>query len=333
MFTARKITAPEQRLFWLASVAALMLLSFSGVLAVSQEEGQQTFTTPQDADKALYDGAKAADKDALLKVLGSSASGVLSSGDEVQDKQTRDFFTERYEQMHRWGKEANGTLVLYVGAENWPFPMPLTKASSGAWFFDSKNGAEEILYRRIGKNELATMRVSKMLFDAQKQYFEQSHDGDATHQYAQKVLSDPGKQNGLYWKVEEGQPESPIGPLVAYATGEGYGGQHDTPQPFHGYFYKIVNAQGANAKGGAKNYIVNGKMTAGFAVLAYPAEYRNSGVMTFMFNQDGILYEKDLGENTAEVAGQIKAFNPDSTWDTVTEDDYAAAQAEMAAEQ
>jgi hypothetical protein len=151
----------------------------------------------------------------------------------------------------------------------------------------------------------------------QQEYFSQMHDGETVHQYAQKIVSAEGKQNGLYWKVSEGQPESPVGPLVAYATGEGYGGQHDTPQPFHGYFFHVLTGQGANAKDGAKSYIVDGKMTGGFAFLAYPAEYRNSGVMTFVVNQDGVVYQKDLGPGTADLAKEIKTYNPDGTWTAV----------------
>jgi hypothetical protein len=304
-------------------VAVLMasLVLFTGI-ACAQEPGQKTFANPQDAGKALYDAGKSADKAAIEAVLGASSTSVISSGDEVQDKNNLDFFTQHYEQMNRWAKEINGEQTLIIGAENWPFPVPLKKDAAGAWYFDTPAGAKEILFRRIGKNELAAIRVCDALADAQSEYFSQTHDGDPVKQYAQKVISDPGKQNGLYWKVAEGEPESPIGPLVAYATGQGYGGQHDTPQPFHGYFYRILTAQGANVKGGAKSYIVDGKMTGGFAFVAYPAEYRNSGVMTFVVGQDGTVYEKDLGPQTADLAKQMKAYNPDKTWKPVwTESD------------
>jgi hypothetical protein len=291
-------------------VISLLLLT---VLANAQEPGQKTFATPQDAGKALYDAVKSGDKAAMEAVLGQSSASIISSGDEVQDKKNGEFFTQRFEQMNRWAKEVNGNQTLYIGAENWPFPIPL-KNNAGQWYFDSKVGVQEILFRRIGKNELAAIRVCNVLADAQQDYFEQTHDGDTVHQYAQKFVSDEGKQNGLYWKVAEGQPESPIGPLVAYATGEGYGGKHDTPQPFHGYYYHILTGQGATAQGGAKSYIVDGKMTGGFAFVAYPAEYRNSGVMTFLVDATGVVYQKDLGPKTAEIASAMKAYSPDKTW-------------------
>jgi hypothetical protein len=309
-------------------VTAISLLVFLAALApvvVAQDPGQKTYASAQDAGKALYDAIKALDKEAMLGVLGSSASAIVSSGDEVQDKNNRDFFTQRYEQMNRWGKEADGSMILYIGAANWPLPVPLKKAANGQWYFDSKAGEQEILFRRIGKNELAAIRVCNALADAQHEYFDQLHDGDTVHQYAQKIISEQGKQNGLYWKVAEGETESPVGPLVAYATGEGYGGKKDTPQPFHGYFFRTLKEQGAAVKGGAKSYIADGKMTGGFAFLAYPAEYRNSGVMTFLINQDGVVYEKDLGATTVDLAGQITAYNPDKTWHAVNEDTDAAS--------
>ncbi len=222
--------------------------------------------------------------------------------------------------MNRWAKDVNGEETLYIGAENWPFPVPLKKSRGSVVLRLPKQDVQEVLYRRIGKNELAAIRVSGVLADAQDEYFSQTHDGDSVKQYAQKFASDPGKQNGLYWKAAEGQPESPVGPLVAYATGEGYGGKQDKPQPFHGYFYRMLKAQGANAKGGAKSYIVDGKMTGGFAFVAYPAEYRNSGVMTFLVDTQGVIYEKDLGPKTADIAAAMKAFNPDKTWRKVAQD-------------
>jgi len=311
------------------SINAVVLLA-SLVLCVgfacAQEPGQKTFANPQDAGKALYDAGKSADKAAIEAVLGASSVSVISSGDEVQDKSNRDRFIERYEQMNRWAKEISGDQTLIIGAENWPFPIPLKKDAADTWYFDTKAGLKEILYRRIGKNELAAIRVCDALADAQDEYFSQSHDGDSVKQYAQKFASDPGKQNGLYWKTAEGETESPVGPLVAYATGQGYGGQHDTPQPFHGYFYRMLTAQGANVKGGAKSYIVDGKMTGGFAFIAYPAEYRNSGVMTFVVNQDGTVYQKDLGPQTADLAKQMKAYDPDKTWKPVWSEDESDSE-------
>jgi len=296
-----------QSKFISAVVLLTSLVLFAGI-ALAQEPGQKTFANPEDAGKAAYDAVKSADKSAVEGILGLSSISIVSSGDEVEDKNNRDFFTERYEQMHRWAKEINGDQTLIIGAENWPFPIPLKKDAAGAWYFDTKSGVKEILYRRIGKNELRAIRVCIALADAQNEYFGQKKE------YAQHVVSDPGQQNGLYWKAAEGEPESPIGPLVAYATSKGYGGEHDTPQPFYGYYYRTLTAQGANVKSGAKSYIVDGKMTGGFAYVAWPAEYRNSGVMTFLVGPDGIVYQKNLGPKTADLAKAMTAYNPDKTW-------------------
>ena len=293
---------------FVSAVILMTLLALFAGIALAQEPGQKTYPNPQDAGKALYEALKSGDKAATQDVLGASSSSILSSGDEVADKNNREFFDDRYEQMNRWAKEINGEQTLIIGAENWPFPIPLKKDAAGTWYFDTKAGVKEILFRRIGKNELAAIRVCLALADAQNEYFGQKKE------YAQHVVSDPGQQNGLYWKAAEGEPESPIGPLVAYATAKGYGGEHDTPQPFYGYYYHTLTAQGANVKGGAKSYIVDGKMTGGFAYVAWPAEYRNSGVMTFLVGTDGIVYQKDLGAKTADLAKAMTAYNPDKTW-------------------
>jgi Protein of unknown function (DUF2950) len=289
------------------NAAVLISLVLLAGVVLAQEAGQKTYANPQDAGQALYDAVKAGDKATMEAVLGASSVSVLSSGDEVEDKNNGKFFTDRYEQMHRWAKEINGEETLIIGAENWPFPIPL-KSAGNTWYFDTQAGVKEILFRRIGKNELAAIRTLHVLADAQDEYFSQKQ------QYAQHVMSDSGQQNGLYWKTAEGEPESPIGPLVAFATAKGYGGQHDTPQPFYGYFFHTLTAQGASVKGGAKSYIVDGKMTGGFAYIAWPAEYRNSGVMTFLVGPDGTVYEKDLGAKTADLAKAINAYNPDKTW-------------------
>ncbi len=299
-----------------AWLIAAMVVALSLPAALAQEPGAKTFASPQDAGKALYEAVKADDKPAILAVLGQSASSIITSGDAVQDKNNADTFLKRFEQMNRWEKEVGGNQVLYLGADNWPFPFPVKKNAAGQWYFATKAGVDEILYRRIGRNEIAAIRVCNALVDGQQEYFQQTHDGDAVQQYAQRFISEEGKQNGLYWKVAEGQPQSPIGPLVAYAAGEGYGGKHDTPQPFHGYYFRILTGQGANAIGGAKSYLVDGKMTGGFAFVAYPAEYRNSGVMTFLVDQSGIVYQKDLGPKTADIAKAMTTYNPDKTWVT-----------------
>ncbi len=289
------------------AVGLCILLS---AVVCAQEQGQKTFATPEDAGKALYEAVQSGDKASVEAILGPSSAKIVSSGDEVQDKKNHDNFVERYGQMHRWAKEINGDQTLMLGAENWPFPIPL-KSNAGQWYFDTPAGVKEILFRRIGRNELAAIRVCYALADAQDEYF------GLKQQYAQKIISDPGQQDGLYWKVAEGETESPIGPLVALATGQGYGGQHDTPQPFHGYFFHTLKAQGASAKGGAKDYIVDGKMTGGFAFVAWPAEYKNSGVMTFLVGKDGVVYEKNLGPKTADVIKAMTTYNPDKTWKAV----------------
>lgn len=216
--------------------------------------------------------------------------------------------------MHRWRKLKDGTLVLNIGAENYPFPFPLLKSPSGQWYFDSNSAKQEILARRIGDNELSAIDVLNAMAEAQSDYFSQTHDGSQVHQYAQKFISDDGKQNGLYWETTGDQPESPLGPLAAYASAEGYTNKTKTSQPFHGYLYRIFTKQGDQVQEGARDYIVDGNMTGGFAILAYPAEYAVSGVMSFLINEDGTVLEKDFGDMTTEVAKAISEFNPDGTW-------------------
>ena len=217
--------------------------------------------------------------------------------------------------MHRLVKEPDGTTVLYIGAENWPTPIPLVNKGN-TWQFDTAAGKKEILYRRVGRNELSTIRVCQELVAAQKEYYSAQH-----HEYAQKIFSDEGQHNGLYWKAAKGEAESPIGPLVAAAVAEGYApSRTGAPTPFRGYYYHSLSRQGKDAPGGAKSYIVNGKMTGGFAFVAYPAEYRSSGVMTFIVNQDGVVYQKDLGQTTDELAKAMKEYDPDSSWQKAEEE-------------
>jgi len=285
---------------------------------VQTPSGPETFASPESAGQAMYAAAKTGDGNALIAIFGPEAKELIFSGDPVQDKAAFDLFTNRYDEMHRWGKLANGGMVLDVGAENYPFPFALLKNSSGQWYFDTNSAKQEILARRIGGNELATVDALNAIADAQAEYFSRTHDDSHVRQYAQKFISDDGKQNGLYWKpADENQPESPLGPLVAYASAEGYAGNTQPHQPFHGYFYRILIKQGGQARGGAKEYIVKGAMTGGFAVLAYPAEYGNSGVMSLLINQDGVVFQSNLGENTTDAAKAIAAFNPDAAWKPV----------------
>jgi Protein of unknown function (DUF2950) len=282
------------------------------------DNGPQAFASPENAGQAIYAAAKNGDSNGLVAIFGPEAKELVFSGDPVQDKAGLDVFVSRYDQMHRWGKLANGGMVLDVGAENYPFPFALLKNSSGQWYFDSSSAKQEILARRIGGNELSTVDALNAIADAQDEYFSQTHDNSQVRQYAQKFISDDGKQNGLYWKpADENQPESPLGPLFAYASAEGYAGNVQPPQPFHGYFYRMLTRQGEKAHGGAKEYIVNGAKTGGFAVLAYPADYGNSGVMSFLINQDGVVFESNLGENTTDAAKALTKFNPDDSWKAV----------------
>ena len=274
---------------------------------MAQQPGQKTFSSPEDASHALVTAAQNNDEKAMLDILGRDGKQIVSSGDDAEDAESRANFVRRYQEMHRLVKEPDGTTVLYIGAENWPTPIPLVNKGN-AWYFDTDAGKQEILYRRIGRNEMSTIRVCQELVAAQKEY-------SADHnEYAQKIFSDEGQHNGLYWKAS-GEHLSPIGPLVAAAVTESYAKSRDSaPTPYRGYYYHILTRQGKNAPGGAKAYVVNGKMTGGFAFVAYPAEYRSSGVMTFLVSEDGVVYQKDLGKKTEVLAKSMKEYNPDSTW-------------------
>lgn len=292
------------------------LLGWTLVSVSAQHPSQKTFDSPAKAADALFVAVTARDTDAVLGIFGPDMKEILSSGDPVADRNDRERFLEEYGEMHRLVVEPDNTVALYLGAENWPFPIPLVE-KNGVWFFDTAKGKEEILFRRIGRNEHATIDTMKSLVDAQKEYAAKPHDGGQSKQYAQQFLSDEGKQNGLYWKTDEDQPQSPIGPLIADATRQGYRKTSGDPIPFHGYIYRMLQGQGKNAPGGAMSYVQNGKMVRGFAFVAYPAEYRNSGVMTFIVGSDGRVYQKNLGPDTARIASGMAAFDPDKTWQKV----------------
>ena len=277
------------------------------------------FASPEEAGAALLEAAKSGDQNAALAIFGPESKEIIFSGDAVQDKAAIDKFNAAYGVMHRWRKMPDGTQVLLIGADNFPFPIPLKKGDGGQWFFDTAAGKEEILTRRIGRNELAIIEVCGAVADAQAEYSSQPHDGGSKGQFALKFISDAGKQNGLYWEAPEGQPKSPLGPLAALATTEGYSAKPDAHASFHGYFFHMLTRQGSHAPGGAKDYVVNGKMVGGFAFVAYPAEYGNSGVMTFIINQDGVLLQKDLGKTTTETATAMTEFDPDTSWSQVQE--------------
>jgi hypothetical protein len=290
------------------------------ILSVAQQPGQKTFSSAEEASNALVTAERSNDEKALLDILGSDGKQIVSSGDEAEDAQSRANFVEKYREMHRLVKEPDGTTTLYIGAKNWPTPIPLVDKGN-VWYFDTDAGKKEILYRRIGRNEMSTIRVCQELVAAQKEFSSTQH-----NEYAQKIFSDEGQHNGLYWKASAGEAASPIGPLVASAFANGHAKNQDgAPTPYRGYYYLILTRQGKNGPGGAKSYVVNGKMTEGFAFAAYPAEYKSSGVMTFLVNQDGVVYEKDLGKKTDVHAKSMKEYNPDSSWQKAEEQQEGTA--------
>jgi hypothetical protein len=317
MLPAKKMVSSSWILSMLLSLT--LLLSSCGNQEKANESqteaAQKTFSSPEDAVGALVDAAKADNANAILTILGPGSKDVIYSGDTTEDKAAFAGFASDYGVMHRLRKLTDGSELLITGSDNKTFPLPLKKNDAGQWYFDMQAGKKEILARRIGKDETAAVDICAAIADAQQQYFSQRHDG--VGQYAQKFISDEGKQNGLYWPTADDQPKSPLGPLVAFATGEGYKVQQNQHQPFYGYYFALLDKQGADAKGGAKNYIINGKMTGGFAVVAYPAQYRDSGIMTFIINQNGLLFQKDLGATTDQVAVAMSDFNPDKSWTVV----------------
>jgi hypothetical protein len=305
------------------AAVAILLTACLPIRSMAQQPGQKTFSSPEDASDALVTAARNNDEKAMLDILGPDGKQIVSSGDEAEDAESRAKFVRRYEQMHRLVKEPDGTAVLYIGAENWPTPIPLVNQGN-AWYFDTEAGKKEILYRRVGRNELSAISVCQELVAAQKEFYSAQH-----NEYAKEIFSNEGQHDGLYWKAAEGEPQSPVGPLVASAFAEGYAkSQNGSPTPYRGYYYRMLMRQGKNGPGGAKSYLVNGKLAGGFAFLAYPAEYRSSGVMTFIVNEDGIVYQKDLGRKTEVLAKALKEYNPNSSWQKAEEE-----QEETAAEQ
>jgi hypothetical protein len=295
------------------AAAAIVLTVCLPTGSMAQQPGQKTFSSAEGASQALVTAAQGNDEKAMLDILGADGKQIVSSGDDAEDAENRANFVEKYQEMHRLVKEPDGITVLYIGAKNWPSPIPLMN-KGGSWYFDTEAGKKEILYRRVGRNEMSTIRVGQELVAAQKEYSAQHNE------YAAKIFSDEGQHNGLYWKPAGGEPLSPVGPLVAAAVTENYATSRDSAAaPYRGYYYHILTRQGKNGPGGAKNYVVNGKMTAGFAFVAYPAEYRSSGVMTFIVSEDGVVYQKDLGKKTEALAKAMKEYNPNSSWQKAEE--------------
>lgn len=298
-----------------ARVAATIAFLTTATGAFAQE-----YKTPDEAVAALIVAAKAADRPALMRVLGPGSAEIVSSGDEVADASARKRVIEAYDTKRQVVMEGADKAVLIIGNEEWPFPIPIVRKDS-TWRFDTAAGRDEILFRRIGRNELNAVQTSLAYVDAQHEYAEKAIGGNGV--YAQRIVSQPGKKDGLYWPAQSGEDESPLGDLAAAASAAGYrAGQQRAP--YHGYYYKILTRQGPNASGGAIDYIARGKMIGGFALVAYPAEYKNSGVMTFLVNHQGVIYEKDLGPNTAAIASGMTTFDPDKTWQRVSEADQSS---------
>jgi hypothetical protein len=293
------------------SIAVSAALCFT-LAASAQDAKQKTFATPEDAVVALVEAGKAADGTALRALFGAEGDKLLSSGDPVMDQRNREVFLVAYSEQAALMAVSPTAAVLYIGNEDWPFPIPLIKEGT-AWRFDTAAGAQEILYRRIGRNELTTIRVCRAYVEAQKEYAAKAHDGKPIGVYAERIASTPGKQDGLFWKSEDPEHMSPLGEFAAEAAAEGYKHVEGRPAAFHGYIFRILTG-GESAGGAAASYIVNGKMRGGFALIASPAVYGSSGVMTFIVNQDGVVYEKDLGSETAKTVAAITEFKVDASW-------------------
>jgi len=307
-------------MFVIAATVALLMFGVTGIPSMGQQKGQKTFASPEEASKALYTAVNSDDEKALVEIFGPKGKEVISSGDPAEDAESRSKFAEHYQEMNRLVKEPDGTVTLYIGAHNWPTPIPIVRKGN-LWYFDTEAGAKEIVYRRVGRNEMSAIRVCQELVEAQKEYFAQYNE------YAQKIYSDAGKHDGLYWKAAENEPQSPIGPLVAQAVADKLDAERQgLAVPYRGYYFHILTGQGKDAPGGAKSYLAGGKMTGGFAFVAFPAEYRSSGVMTFVVGANGVVYEKDLGVKTESVAGSLKSFNPDGAWHKVEAEELQAAK-------
>lgn len=284
---------------------ALATISLPALAAVTQ---QKNFATPEAAVDALVAAARSDGTLALVRLLGPEGGTLVTSGDPVADKQARQKFVAAYDRKHEIERDGDARAILVIGDEQWPLPIPIVQVHGG-WRFDTAAGKREILRRRVGRNELSAMEVCRAYVDAQREYASKDRNGDGLLEYAQKFVSTNGKQDGIYWRVGPGELESPMGPLAAQARAEGY-----RRQPYHGYYYKILKGQGKDAPGGAYSYLAGKRMIGGFALVAFPAQYGVSGIMTFIVNQDGVVYQKNLGRNTAALARGMTAFNPDASW-------------------
>lgn len=298
----------------LATVSPLMALVLSSQLTLAQQPNQRVFQSTEEASAALFAAAQHTDNRSLLEILSPAAKDIVSSGDPAEDRRNRDNFVAKYAQMHRVVRERDGVMILYIGAENWPYPIPLVEQNS-VWYFDTDAGKGEILARRVGRNELATIDLCYQLVNAQERHYAMANNGE--HQYALKFSGNNDVQAGLLPSENEEQSVIPHDALIASARVESGTPTFQDPVVFNGYYFHILTAQGNNAEGGPKSYLVSGKMVSGFAFVAYPAVYRSTGVMTFIVNQNGVVFQKDLGPDTEKVANAITAFDPDSTWGRV----------------
>lgn len=302
-----------QRCQLIVLVAGLMSMGLIGV-GTTAGTAQENFPSPEAGVQALVEAAKRDDTEAMLHVLGPQAQSFIDTGDAVADQATRARFVQAYDEAHTLVPEGDTMVMLQVGKDEWPFPIPLVKDSTG-WRFDTEVGKEELLNRNIGRNELDVIQVCLAYVDAQFEYYRRNPQDGTLLQYAARVMSTPGKRDGLYWDTTDDEPPSPLGSLVAQARTAGYEPTPFKPIPYHGYYYKILTGQGPGAPGGAYDYIVDGKMIGGFAMVAYPAQYGSSGIMTFIVNQDGVVYQKDLGPDTTALAQSMTTFDPDETWE------------------
>jgi hypothetical protein len=296
-----------------AAIAMVWMLGCVATTAAAEAK-KNGFATPEEAVKALMAAVKAGDTKAMLAVLGPGSKDIVQSGDAVADKAGRERLVKAYDEANKLEKTGDAKAVLSVGKDGWPFPVPVVRDAAG-WRFDAKAGKEELLNRRIGRNELAVIQVIQAYVDAQREYYLRNPQGDKLAHYAQRIVSAQGKKDGLYFPTKAGEKPSPLGPRFDSAKAAGYAkGEGGKPTPYHGYYYRILKAQGPDAKGGAYDYVAQGRMIGGHALIAWPATYGNSGVVTFMINHDGVVYEKDLGPKTAELAGKTTKFNPDKSW-------------------
>lgn len=303
----------------LSFLAVFMVMVLLAGQAYAAKEKQKTFATPEDAVKSVVDAVKKNSNRELEAIFGAGSQALISSGDKVDDKARKERFLKAYEEKNSIVPEGEGKAVLHIGDQDFPFPIPILKKGK-VWYFDTAEGKEEILCRRIGRNELSIMDVLHAYTDAQREYAAKDRNKNGILEFAQKLISSKGKKDGLYWKVKEGEEESPLGPLMARAAKEGYAGKirNFKSEPFHGYYFKVLTSQGKNVKGGAFDYVVKGHMILGFGLVAYPAKYGSSGVMTFIVNQEGNIYQKDLGKNTNK-ASKMTRYDPDNTWKKVEE--------------